>query len=87
MDGTCWKEIAYHKNYVEINQSHEKRVGIFARWFNVDKKDRSLILHPVKCHGYIDLIQYKLSIPAPANNNDKFILSEKVFNEICSMLL
>lgn len=87
MDENKWKNIAYSKIYVEIEQTYEKKIGVFARWFVVDNIDRSLVLQPMQCQGYIDGVQYHLMIPAPEKNDKKFIFSEEVFGKINPMLL
>ena len=87
MNETTWKEIAYYKTFVEIGKSSQKNVGVLARWFVVDSDTRSLVLYPIKIHGYVDINQYKLSIPAPVQENGKFILPEEVLNKISSLLL
>ena len=82
MEQQCWKEIAYYKNYVEINKCYGKIMYVLCRWLSIDFNDRILVLCPVDYHGYIDINQYHLTIPAPENVNGKFLLSKDILMKL-----
>lgn len=92
MEKKTWTEIAYRKNHVNLekyNNSKDKnvvKIGVYARWFNV-KPDGSLVLHPIKCHGYIDIEQYRLTIPTPLDSEDNFVIPQEILKIIKPLML
>ena len=77
-----WTDTAYSKHYAYINHNYNKKLGVFARWFTVDKKDRSLVLYRSKVQGYVEIEKYYSIILAPSNENGKFILSLNVYEYV-----
>ena len=88
MDKKTCKDIGYRNNYFSIkNYDENKKIGAYARWFTVNPNDRSLVLYPVDCHGYLDLQQYRLTIPTPLDNDDNFFISQKIFKKISLLMM
>ena len=82
--GETWKSIEFSGNFARIH-GNKREIGVLCQWFDIDRNGYLNIVSGLK-HGYIDIENYRLSVPQPLQYNGYYYIRHDVLTEIRNKL-
>lgn len=80
MDGSTWRKIEFSSNFANVSGNKET-VGVLCLWYEIIE-DGYLKLLELNVHGYLDIKQYRFTLPRPTTTSNGSRFDDAVLNEI-----